>query len=60
MRLFLGWSRRRIEIRSGEEQFVRFGIDLHRLGPVLSVDGLNLAQFVGRVFVENVDLAFAG
>src|SRR6266436_9381471 len=50
----------RIKIRRAQEQVVRLRIDLHRLGPVLGLDLLDLAELVMRILVENVDHAFAG
>src|ERR1700693_6316362 len=57
--LFFRGSRRRIKIRRAQEKIVGLGIDLHRLCPVLSLDRLNLAELVRRIFVENVDHALA-
>src|SRR5882762_4419107 len=60
MGLFFCGSRWRIKIRRAQEQVVRLRIDLHRLGPVLGLDLLDLAELVRRILVENVDHAFAG
>src|SRR5882762_1753923 len=57
--LFCG-SRWRIKIRRAQEQVVRLRIDLLRLGPVLGLDLIDLAELVRRILVENVDHAFAG
>jgi len=38
---------------------VRLGINSHRFGPVLGLDGLDLAELIGRAFVVDVDHALA-
>ena len=59
MRLLVGGSRWRIEIRRAQEKVVRLGIDLHRLRPVFSLDRFDFAELVRRIFMVNVDHAFA-
>jgi hypothetical protein len=49
----------RIEIRSGLDKIVRLGINSPRSGPELCLDGLGLAERIGRVFVVDVDHALA-
>ncbi len=59
MGLFFSGSRWRIKIRRAQEKVVGLWIDLHRLRPVLGLYRLDLAELVGRVFVEDVNHAFA-
>ena len=47
----------RIEIRSGLDKVVRLGINSPRSGPVLCLDGLDLAELIGRLFVLDVNHA---
>src|SRR5258706_8574016 len=59
MRLLFGWSGRRIVIRGAQKKLVGLWINLNRSCPELTLDRLNLAEFVRRVFVKNVDHAFS-
>ena len=55
----LGRSRvGRVEVGSVHEETVRLGVESHGFGPELSIDGVDFAVLIGRVFVEDVDLAF--
>src|SRR5256885_8349904 len=55
-----GRSGRRAEVDGGEEDVVGFGVEAHGLGAEFGFDGFGFAELVGRVFVEDVDHAFAG
>src|ERR1700738_3868022 len=57
MRLLFRWSGWGIEIRRTQEKLVRFWINLNSFGAEFSLDCLNLAELVGRIFVENVNHA---
>src|ERR1700692_1856257 len=49
-------ARSRTKIRCAQKQIVSLRIDGHGLGAVLGLNGVQRAQFVSRVFVEDVDL----
>src|SRR6202166_1065965 len=59
MGLLFGWSCRGIEIRCSEKNIVGLWINLQRLSPVLGLNGFNLAELVWRIFMVNVQHAFA-
>src|SRR5258708_35319694 len=59
MRLLFRWSGWWIKIRRAQIQLVGLWINLNRSGPELTLDCLNFTEFVRRVFVENVNHAFA-
>src|SRR5882757_5532961 len=59
VRMIGGRSGRRAEVDGGEEDVVGFGVEAHGLGAEFGLDGFGFAELVGRVFVENVDHAFA-
>ena len=44
------------KIRCAEEQVVGLWIDCHGLGAIFRLNGVDLAKFVSRVLVEDVDL----
>src|SRR5256885_16747092 len=48
------------EVDGGEEDVVGLGVEAHGFGAEFGLDGFGFAELVGRVFVENVDHAFAG
>ena len=50
----------RAEVDSGEEDVASLGVEAHGLGTEFGLDGFGFAEFVGRIFVEDVDHAFAG
>lgn len=50
----------RAEIHGGEEDVVGLGVEAHGFGAEFGFNGFGFAEFVGRVFVEDVDVAFAG
>src|ERR1700688_250539 len=60
MGLLFGWSGRGIEIRCSEKNIVGLWINLQRLSSVLGLNGFNLAELVCRIFMVNVQHAFAG
>ena len=47
------------EIRRGDPYVVGFRIERHRLRPVLGHEHLDRGELVGRVFMVNMDPAFA-
>src|SRR5580692_474866 len=49
-------ARSRTKIRCAQKQIVSLRIDGHGLGAVLGLNGVQRAQFVSRVFMEDVDL----
>ena len=59
MRMFRGRSGSFRKIRCAQKDIVGLGINVHGFGAVLSCQRFDVAQFVGRVQVEDVDLPLA-
>src|SRR5260221_3942167 len=50
----------RAEVDGGEEDVVGLSVEAHGFGAEFGFYGFGFAEFVGPIFVENVDHAFAG
>src|SRR5579864_3116519 len=59
MGLLLGRSRKWGKIRRVQIKIVRLWIESHCFGPELSLDSLDHAELIGRVFVEDMRRALA-
>src|SRR5882757_2319921 len=60
----MGWgcggSGSRRKFHGVQEKFVSFGIEAHGLGAEFGLNGFRFAEFVRRIFVEDVHEAFGG